>query len=368
MKNEKLKIVVAIMLIVSLFCTSCANSKLFPTQKMIDNIIPDYNLRMYTVADLIPYKFKEIKNAQALYGMELTDFFYENTATEAEAKRITQKEKNDFYKELRCRNHNYKIIKKRFAMYVDGENDVEGTQAALRDKEYEDYYKVETAHSANVIKQFNNGKLDGMPLMSIRADMTTATQSDATEIYSEVDCEIYEPVTMSLKQYDSLKFGDTVKLNVPATNSTIYCSEKIEKTCTYVATDSLLYKDDEGNDAYYFIADVDGIQNCRRILDESGKTLETFVQKTPLQFMKLARVAEANEPQRLMSSVAQDDLVEYNFDDLVEKALCGGYLVYKYKDYIYANSITTNLKGYITSVTNYTNQRIDNEYYNSLNK
>ena len=39
---------------------------------------------------------------------------------------------------------------------------------------------------------------------------------------------------------------------------------------------------------------------------------------------------------------------------------------WEYKDEVYANSISTNLKGYITSLYNFDNQRIDNEFYNSL--
>ena len=42
--------------------------------------------------------------------------------------------------------------------------------------------------------------------------------------------------------------------------------------------------------------------------------------------------------------------------------------VLAYKDYVYANSITTNLKGYITALHEYDNLRIDNEYYEELNK
>ena len=82
--------------------------------------------------------------------------------------------------------------------------------------------------------------------------------------------------------------------------------------------------------------------------------------------MKLARVARSNDPKRLMLAVGEENLTEYNYDELAVRALSGGYLVFEYKDYVYANSVTTNLKGYITSLTHYDNQRIDNEFYNSL--
>ncbi len=82
--------------------------------------------------------------------------------------------------------------------------------------------------------------------------------------------------------------------------------------------------------------------------------------------MKFARVARANEQQRLLDSIIQGNLVSYDFDKLAVRALSGGYVEYEYKDYIYANSVSTNLKGYITSLYYYDNQRIDNEFYNSL--
>ncbi len=363
MKFMKSKKIITIVLICVMILSSCS---LVQDQKMIDNIIPDYTKRMYTIADLIPYTYKEIRNAQALYGRELTDFFYNNTTTESEAKRQTDKEKKDFLSELRYRNHNYKIIKKRFSMYVEDEYKSKETKEAERNKEYDEYYKLSTAKSANIIKKYNDGKLQGMPLISIRVDMSTATMSDINNIYSEAMCEIYKPVYIEDNQYKRLKFGDTIELQVPVVNSEVYKKETKKVTCTYVATDSLLYKDDDGKDAYYFIADIDGTNDVHRILDYYGKTLETYSETAMLQFMKYARVARANEAQRLMDAVANDNLVEYNFDELAVRALGGGYLVYEYKDFIYANSVTTNLKGYITSLTYYDNQRIDNKFYDSL--
>ena len=363
MNFMKIKKMIAIVMLVTMFLSSCG---LVQNQNKIDNIIPDYTRRMYTIADLIPYTYIEIKNAQALYGRELTDFFYENTTTESEAKRTTDEEKKEFLSELRYRNHNYKIIKKRYAMYVEDEYKSSETKTAERDKEYDEYYKLPTAKSANIIKKYNDGKLQGMPLMSIRVDMSTATMSNIDDIYSEAMCEIYKPVYIEENRYKKLKFGDTIELEVPVASGEVDKKETKKITCTYVATDSLLYKDEEDKDAYYFIADVDGTNEVHRVLDYYGKTLETYVEKAPLQFIKYARVARANEPQRLMDAVANDNLTEYNFDELAVRALGGGYLAYEYKDYIYANSITTNLKGYITSLTNYDNQRIDNKFYDSL--
>ncbi len=362
MKFNKIKRIITSTIIVSFLVTSCA-----PSQKVIDNIIPDYNKRLYCIADLIPYKYKELRNAQALYGNELTSFYYDNISTEAETKRTTKKSNDDFLSELRYRTANYKLLRDRISMYIEDDKQSTSEKEQLRQKEYDDYYKLQTANGATTIKKYNNGKLGGMPLFSIRLDMSTATMSDTEGIFSEVNCEIYKPTVIETKTYEKLKFGDSIDLVVPATNSTVNCPDTKVVHCTYIATDSLLYKDKNGNDDYYFIAAVDGINdNVRRVLDYYGKTIETFVEIKPLQFMKFARVARANEQQRLLDSIIQGNLVSYDFDKLAVRALSGGYVEYEYKDYIYANSVSINLKGYITSLYYYDNQRIDNEFYNSL--
>ena len=361
LKNKR---ITAFLIFASMILASCS-----PSQKVIDNILPDYTRRTYSIADLIPYAYKELRNAQALYGNELTKFFYENTSTSAEAKRVTKEQKDEFYKELRFRNTNYKLLRKRLAMYNEDEHNSQEMNEAARQKEYDDYYKLPNAKSGNIIKKYNNGKLNGMPLMSIRVDMSTATISELDSIYCEAECEIYKPVTIDEKKYESLKFGDEIELVVPLENRTFEKSETKKVKCTYVATDSLLYQDEDGKDSYYFIADIDGTNDfCRRITDYNGYSLETYVEKRPLQFMKYAEVARANEPQRLMTSIANDELIYYDFDKLAVRALGGGYYAFEYKDYVYANSITTNLKGYITALHEYDNLRIDNEYYEELNK
>lgn len=337
------------------------------SQSAIDNILPDYNKRMYSVADLIPFSYKEIRNAQALYGRELTKFFYDNTSTAAEAARVTEKQQNNFYNELRYRNVNYKLLRNRLAMYTEDSSMSQEKKEKERQKEFDEYYKLQNAVSANIIKQYNGGKLNGMPLMSIRIDMSTATMSDLDGIYCEAECEIYKPVVIDEKSYKKLKIGDKIELEVPVENSTFDRAITKKVKCTYVATDSLIYTDITGKEDYYFIADIDGTNDyCRRITDFNGKSLETFVEKKPLQFMKYAIVARANESQRLMNAIINDDLKAYDFVDLAVRALGGGYYVHDYKDYVYANSISTNLKGYITSLYHYDNLRIDNRYHDTL--
>lgn len=359
---QKNKRVFAAVILMSMIVSACSTS-----QRVIDNILPDYNKRLYSIADLIPYNYRELRNAQALYGRELTKFFYDNTSTAAEAERVTEKQKNDFYKELRYRNSNYKLLRNRLAMYTEDTMTLQEDKEKERQKEYDEYYKLPTAKSGNIIKHYNNGKLQGMPLMSIRVDMSTATMSDLEGIYCEAECEIYKPVVIEEKKYEKLKFGDEIELEVPIENSTFNRSETKKVKCTYVATDSLLHTDADGKEEYYFIVDVDGTNDfCRRITDIYGNTLETFVEKKPLQFMKYAIVARYNEPQRLMTGIANDGLLSYDFLKLAVRALSGGFYVYEYKDYIYANSISTNLKGYITSLYYYDNLRIDNRYHDTL--
>ena len=356
MSFKRIKKSIGIILIISMLLVSCS-----PSQKIIDNIIPDYNQRLYCVADLIPYTYKELRSAQALYGNELSEYFLTNTSTSSQLKRKTKDEEYNFNKELRYRNANYKLFRERIAMYFD-DNQKSETKENERQIEYNDYYKLQNAGGANIIKKYNGGRVQGMPLMSIRVDMSTATKSSIDSIYSSAMCEIYKPVVIESKVYNNLKFGDEIELVVPATNSTINCFDTKVVKCTYIATDSLAYTDTNGIKQYYFIADSDGTNNeYRRVLDYYGKTLEVYTEYRELQFLKYARVARANEQNRLLDDIAFERLTSYDFDKLAIRALGGGYLVAEYKDYIYANSITTNLKGYITALYYYDNQRIDIE-------
>lgn len=359
MKELKIKIVV--LLIISILCTSC---NMITTQSKIDKILPGYSERMYTLADLIPYSYQEIKNARSRYGIELLKFFNENTATESELKRDTEEKKMKFYRELLFRYHNYAILNQRYSMYLS--SDGKTIDKTLCDGEYNDYYAMRNAKSINIIKKYNDGRANGMPLMSIRIDMSTATMSDTDSIFSEAMCEIYKPTIIKNEDYDKLKIGDKIILEVPTTPSTIDCTLTKKLECTYIATDSLVYKDENDNDKYYFIANVDGTNDCRRILNIDGKVIETFSEMKPLQFMRLCRVTEANDDFRLMKSVVDKNIEEYKFNEFVNRAMCGGYVTYKYKDYVYANSITTNLKGYITALTEYSNQCIDNKFRETI--
>lgn len=374
MRNLKKIKLVSFTLIISVFLCCCSKS-----QNNIDDIIPDYARRTYSIADLLPYTYKEIKNAQAYYGQELTKYFYANTSTEAEVKRVTNKEKIDFYIDIGYRNHNYKMIKKRYAMFFGNDNMTDEEMEKERKEEYDKYYKINNAEGIDTIKKYNDGKAFGMPLMSIKVLMDTATISETEKVedafVSTAMCEIYKPVTITCDKYDKLKFGDTVELKVPekvykkvGTDSEIETIESRNRVCTYIATDSLMYKNDDGRESYYYIGCVDGTNDVRRICDAYGKTLEIYVETKPLSFIKYCRVVCANEPMRLTQDMSLDRLEEYAYNDIAERALCGGYLVAKYKDYIYANQITTDRKGYITSLIDYNNLCIDNEFRKSLSK
>lgn len=341
---------------ISIFLCSCVKS-----QGEVDNIIPDYARRTYSVADLIPYTYKELKNAQAYYAKDLINYYDTNTSTDANAKRITKRENVDFYYDFAYRNHNYRIIKKRFEMFAGDEMTSEEQMKKEREKEYDKYYKVGNAEGIETIKKYNNGKAFGVPLISIKVLMNTATISEMETVedtlVSSAMCEIYKPVVISCEEYDKLNIGDIVELDIP---------EKV--ACTYIATDSLMYKNDKGEDLYYFIGCVDGTNDVRRICDKDGKTIEYYVETKPLGFMKYCRVTSAKEPLRLIKDLSLNRLKEYYYNDLAERAFCGGYLIEKYKDYIYANQITTDRKGYITSLIDYDNLCTYNEFLKDLNK
>lgn len=356
---------ISIVIIISMFCTSC---RMFATQRMIDNIIPGHNVRPYSVADLVPYSYKEIKNARSLYGMELQDFFLKNTATESAAKDMTQKEFDDFIFELMIRTHNYKIIKNRCNMYLAQDGSEDDSIIAEREAEYKAYYEAKNADSIETIKKYNNGKSDGMPLMSIRLKLDTATASNVSPLYDEVECDIFKPVVISEEKYKNLKFGDTITIEVPVESDDIYNTKTEKIEFTYVATDSLLYKEDkEKLDSYYFIAPSDGCNNSRRILNSYGKTIEIYAETKPLQFMKLCRVVEVSNFVSLYLLMIDEELLEYTTGNIIEKVLAGENLEYNDKDGVYANFITTNPKGYITSAISFTNLSVDNEYAFTLN-
>ena len=380
MLNKKQLVLTSIMLIVSITLSSCA---LFPTQKMIDNIVPDYETRMYTVADLIPYTEKEIRNSLALYTRELIEFFEEseyvpddkklfsktqtnsvskNGATSSVAKQNTKEGQDAFITELLYRMHNKKIIDQRRLMYEADEKNSKETKVKQREDEFDKYYKLKNASGINTIKNYNKGKAEGMPFMSIRVILSTATVSSVDDITSEAMCEIYDPSYITNDEYEKLKINDEIVIKVPATNSTVDCKVVNKLKCKYIATDSLLYIDENGRAVNYYIAAPDGTNvDKRRLLDEEGKTLETYVETKPLQFMKYARASYAIDQYSLLSLVSQDAFMDYDFHEIAIRAMGGGFVAYEYMDYVYANSIGTNKKGYITQLTDYSNQRTDKE-------
>ena len=352
-KNVLIKI--SVLLIVSTIISSC--SVIFPTQKMIDSILKSNNQHAYSISDLIPFNENELKNARSLYGMELNDYYNNNINTGLEGKEL-----DEFNNNLIYMDYNYNILMNRYNMYTENEESYNKCK-----EEFDAYYKLKDTSAKDIIKSSNNGSLSGAPNISIKIDMTTLEDHD---IYSEAEVDIFNQITISENDYKKLKIGDTIKLSVPATNSTINAKEMVQKVFTYVATNSISYKEtnDFGltNDTTYFIAPLDILNKSHKIVDLNGNVLEVYNKREKLQFMKYAFVAKGSSPDRFYQSMISSNFSSKNYymNDLAIKAQTGGYLVEEYKDVLYANTIYTNLKGYITQCLYFSNLNMNIDYTN----
>ena len=128
------------------------------------------------------------------------------------------------------------------------------------------------------------------------------------------------------------------------------------------ATDSLCYYDENGEEIAFFVSDKDGISEMRRMVDKTGKMIENYIGMHKIGLLIYARIAEGINAERLVTAIMQSGSGDYIIDDIVDRVEGGGYLVDKYKEYVYANAVYTNLKGYITTALNYTALFVDNEY------
>ena len=108
------------------------------------------------------------------------------------------------------------------------------------------------------------------------------------------------------------------------------------------------------------------LNNSRKIVDVHGNVLEVYNKREKLQFMKYAFVAKGSSPDRFYQSMISNKFSTktYYMHDLAIKAQTGGYLVEEYKDELYANTVYTNLKGYITQCLYFSNLNYDNDYTN----
>ena len=345
----------AILLINCILLTSC--SAIFPTQKMIDSILKKNNQHAYSIADLIPFNENELKNARSLYGMELNDYYNNNVNTGLKGEELETFNNNLIYMD-----YNYNILLNRYNMYTESEDSYNKCK-----DEFDSYYKLKDTSAKDVIKSTNKGSLAGAPNISIKIDMSTLIDYG---IYSEAEAEIFDQITINESVYKKLKIGDEITLNIPATNSTINNKELIKKTFTYIATNSISYKETDEfgliSDTTYFIGPLDALNDSRKIVDINGNVIEVYNKREKLQFMKYALVAKGNTPRRLYQNMINNNFSSkyYYMNDLADKAQTGGYLVEEYKDEIYANAVYTNLKGYITQCLYFTNLNIDNDYVN----
>ena len=352
-KNVLIKI--STLLICSIILSSC--SAIFPTQKMIDSILKKNNQHAYSIADLIPFNENELKNARSLYGMELNDYYNNNINAGLEGKELEEFNSNLIYMD-----YNYNILMNRYNMYTENEESYNKCK-----EEFDDYYKLKDTKAKDVIKSTNNGSLSGAPNISIKIDMTTLEDHG---IYSEAEADIFNQIVIKENDYKKLKLGDTIKINVPATNSTVNAKVVVPKVFTYIATNSISYKETNENgltkDTTYFIAPLDVLNNSRKIVDVNGNVLEVYNKREKLQFMKYALVVKGSSPDRFYQSMISNNFSTKNYymNDLAIKAQTGGYLVEEYKDELYANTVYTNLKGYITQCLYFSNLNYDNEYTN----
>lgn len=350
--KSKIKINLVLMIVVSMFLTSC--NALFPTQRMLDDVLPYRDTHYYCKADVVPFSKDELKNAKTIYGVELSEYFYEFKDAN-----LPEKEKEEFLKTLTYRNANYTLIKDRYDMYNDDKaTDIHDYNQA--DREFNAFYKLEDSPLADIIKENNNNQLAGNPNISFKLYLNTCHKVD--DIYFEGDAEIYVPVALTNSQYEKLKIGDKITLTIPKNREVSTDSETIKQEFFMKATDSLCYYDDNGEEIAFFISDKDGISEMRRLVDKTGKMIENYIGTYKIGLMTYARIAEGINAERLVTAIMQTGTNDYIIDDIVDRVEGGGYLVDQYKEYIYANAVYTNLKGYITTALNYTALFIDNEY------
>lgn len=352
LRNHKTKIYLVVILIISTLFTSCR--ALFPTQRMLDDVLPYRDTHYYCKSDVVPFSREELKNAKTIYGVELSEYFYE-----FKDMNLPEKEKEEFLRTLTYRNANYTLIKDRYEMYNDDQaRDIHDYNQA--DKEFNAFYKLEDSPLADIIKENNNGQLAGNPNISFKLYLNTCHKVD--DIYFEGDAEIYVPVAIPNKEYEKMKIGDKITLTIPKDLEASTSSETRQQEFVMKATDSLCYTDENGEEIAFFVADKDGISEMRRMVDKTGKMIEKYIGMHKIGLLIYSRIAEGINAERLVTAIMQAGVGDYIIDDIVDKVEGGGYLVDKYKEYVYANAVYTNLKGYITTALNYTALFVDNEY------
>ena len=342
-------------MLLSIVLSSCA--VLFPTQRMLDDVLPYRDTHFYCKSDLIPFSKAELKNAKTVYGLELSEYFYANK----DRSDFTEEERDEFLKILSYRNHNYALVRERYEAYNDDmATDLDDYNQA--DQEFNYYYKLSNSPLANDIKENNNNKLMGNPNISFRVKIKDLKNVDNT--YYEADADIYIPVSIEQSKYEKIKLNDTIVLDFPKINKSKEDNSVVKKELTLIATDSFICKNEENEQTeLYFVAPKDGIGDKRKLINIRGEMIERYQGVRTIRILKYARIAEGIDQERLVTSIMQGgNMEDYIIDDVFDKASGGGYIAETYKDDIYANAVYTDLKGYITTAINYTALYIDNEY------
>lgn len=358
--------ITSILLIITMFLCSCVGER---SVGVIKKVMPDYDKRMYTEADLLSLTKEDMNKLYDTYEYDLINFFYSKVSTNS-VYTGNKRDMDSFNNALRYRTHNFKMLERRKAKFEDVANSTENADKCL--KERKEFFELKNAKSSDIIKKYNDGKEDGFPKMTILVDLSTATVSSTTNLVYEAECDIFEPLYFDNERYNSLKVGDIVELEIPEENDgNNVRTTLVKKKVFYVATNSFTYKDTEKNgykDRYYYLAEPAGTSNYRRLLDEDGLTVEMFRERKKLQFLKYARVVSIYDEKSLLDAIDSEDeeLDEYYIGDIIDRGINGSIVAEDNNNSIYANCITTNKKGYITSLTGYMCQIVNNKFYGKM--
>lgn len=401
LKNKKFAGGLAVALIVAMTLQGCAT--LFPTQRMIDDILPNNDRHFYCDADLIPYSKQELTNATMLYGQELSEYYFMNLNKfdENVNDNIDEDAREEFMARLTYMNANYKLLKARYEKYT-GEEGATKEEFEQVDTEFNDFYRLPNSKFAETVRENNANRLAGSPELSLRIKPDTFVDNT---IYVEAVAEIYKHVTIPKKQYSKMKIGEKLTLEFPESNSDPLNPRTREVTLTLIATDSFIEYDThpendpknfekasasnvdieeasdselnendinvaaavgtrKSKDSIYYVTADDPLSKYRKLINADGEVIEIYKDDETIQIMKDARIAKGIDETRLVTQILREDegTKNYTINQIADAAMGGGYIAEDFKDEVYLNNIYTNLKGYITSGYLYEQMYIDIEF------
>lgn len=395
----------AVALIFAMTLQGCAT--LFPTQRMIDDILPNNDRHFYCDADLIPYSKEELTNATMLYGQELSEYYFMNLNRFDENINddIDEDAREEFMARLTYMNANYKLLKARYEKYA-GEEGATKEEYEQVDTEFNDFYRLPNSKFADTVRDTNANRLAGSPEVSIRIKNDTFVDN---KIYVEAVAEVYNHVVIPKKQYSKMKIGDTITLDFPVSNSDPLNPNTRKVTLTLIASDSFIEYDthpendpknqkaaseseatsmeatdsnanaenanaenvnatfktatslNKSKDSIYYVTADDPLSKYRKLINADGEVIEVYRDDEVVELMKGARIAKGIDETRVVTQILREDegTKNYSINEIADAAIGGGYISEDFKDEVYLNNIYTNLKGYITSGYLYEQMYID---------